>query len=372
MFGDIKIDKLRFVYNKNALNINQRKKMDKELNYYFSDYAYSNKAGLILNNLNPAKLKRTTNLQMPLEDILFKVFDKVCLSDNSIKENSWITMLHLTKDILLKKPVEYYIKELSSKLYSRFKTDIVSSMGTNSLYLSYINSEDGEKIPKFRIKFYDKGQEYYQKHKTWIYPVQEKLSPVEIKELNKAYCKKRNTINLSKVNILRIEIELLGKGKLSLLTKALSKNNDKLSMKLFVETLKKRELYNKCDEVFNKIIEKAIFEERNRKKIPEKNDNITKLARNLIKDRQMLNFYVNVADELNLKESFSDLAKFIEQKFDTTLLDELYNNLFSKNTNEILTKNQSERSLTAKNNHAFSNKHKELSLLYPVPIKDSS
>ncbi len=159
MFNDLKIDKLKLLYKKKDVAYEQRTEIKDWLEYYFPDCTTSCQSGFIQHNITPTKIirpKTTTkihNLQMPSEKELLNALDDITLHNSQVQDELKSTLIHLTKDIILQKPVKEYISMLSEIPYSNFDVELKSSNSEPSLYLHHNYSVDSQESCKFLIKF---------------------------------------------------------------------------------------------------------------------------------------------------------------------------------------------------------------------------
>lgn len=174
LFNSIKIDKLNLTCEKRRIEPDTRHVIAKELKRYFPDATISKKYSYIFQRFTPTKLWRGKgevihNLQMPEEKNLKEVLWNIALQDTELLEAMWDTEIHLAKDFLLPKQVQEYIVMLANKPYSRLIPEIIESNGgICALYLHYDTDVNLKNHPKFLIKFYDKVEEYYRRHNTYI------------------------------------------------------------------------------------------------------------------------------------------------------------------------------------------------------------
>lgn len=363
MFKTVKIDKLRTVYKKKEVSEEDRIRMDNTLRTYYPDYTMSHKAGLVLSTFTPTKQRREGiidlkhNLQMPS----LSQFQEPL---KHLNQNMWFSIIHLAKDTLLTKSVNDYLKMLAERSYSKIEPELIESEGVYSLYFKYSHKDDSR--IKFVIKCYNKSAEYFKRHKTYLCPLYEPLTKEEIKQVEQAYDSKTQTLNLEKLNLLRIEIELQGADKLSPLTNLLSGNEqEQFTVDLLLNAIRKGTLYKDLDHIFTNILQKTIFNTKETfKTATAEVSKVRKLACNLLLESSDFYDYKVVADELELQNPFSEMGTIIRKVTpDSVLYHELYSKLFQK---------VSPTQLIRSCNSYSSIQLKDFILIYEVPIWDDS
>ena len=341
-FGTTKIDKLRFVYKKSDLSEYQKHKLDKKIRLYFHDGMPSNKAGHIMYRFTPTKLVTPErkvlnhNIQMPSERVLKDVFEDITLSNYSIQNDIWCTELHLAKDIILKNAVNDYLIELANRQYQNLDIGLLhSNIDAYSLYIHSKHNIDSDEKIKFIIKFYDKAKEFYKKNNTYICQLHEPLSQEDINQVGSAYNPKDLTLDLSKINLMRVEIELHRKNKLQPVLDKLSHLDEFLSVSVLIKALKSGTLYDKLEKVFNNLLKECVFDKENVEPTIENISMIRQLTAKLLSECPKFYYYRAIAREQGLMEQFKEISKISEKFRISDLYQELYNKLFITNKEEI-------------------------------------
>lgn len=369
MLSKVKIDKLRLIYKKKDVPQETREEIDNILRTHYPDYSLFNKAGLVLSTFTPTKQKRhgmpelKHNLQMPS----LKQFQEPL---THLHPKMWFSIIHLAKDILLTNPVNDYLLMLAERSYSRIEPELIESEGIYSLYFKYSHNDDSLNGINFVIKFYNKAEEYYKQHKTYICPLYEQLTQNEIKQLGKAYDSDTHSLNLRDLNMLRVEIELQGADKLSPLTNLLShKDKERFTVELLLNVINKGTLNTDLEQIFTTILQRTIFNAKETLETATAEvSKIRKLACELLLDSSDFYGYQNVANELGLQNQFSEIRTIIRKVTpNSDLYKELCNKLFFKGDKSAL-KNRFIRTCKP---HSSPNL-KDFILIYVVPILDDS
>ncbi len=369
MFNKVKIDKLRLIYKKKDVLQENRIEIDNILKQSYPDYSLFNKAGLVLSTFTPTKQKRygmpdlKHNLQMPS----LKQFQEPL---NHLNPKMWFSIIHLAKDILLTNSVNDYLLMLAERSYSRIEPELIESEGIYSLYFKYSHNDDSLNGINFVIKFYNKAEEYYKQHKTYICHLYEPLTKDEIKQLGKAYNPETNTLNLKDLNLLRVEIELQGADKLSPLTNLLShKDKERFTVDLLLNAIRKGSLSNDLEKIFTTIIQRTIFNTKETLETATTEvSKIRKLACELLLESSDFYDYQNVADELGLQNQFSEISTIIRKVTpNSELYKELCNKLFFADDKTA----EKNGFIRTRKPHSSSNLV-DFILIYVVPIIDDS
>lgn len=379
MFGDILIDKFRYAYKKSDISHEDIINMRLCQNYYFPDSSIDYKCGNILATFTPTKMtgergdNSSHNLQMPEQDMFFECLSDITLDKPEIQQKCRLTLIHLTKNFLLSKPVNEYISVFTEKQYSRLVPEVISSSndGSYSLYLRYSHDVDSEYNPKFLIKFYDKVAEYYKQHKTYICHLQEPLTEYEKSLVGGAYDEEKRTLNLECLNILRIEIEFHGSEKIKPIKLNLDTDRDFLSLDLIINSLREGKFYTTLDKIFTETLKKLVFNaEETLDSATAELSKIRKLACKLLFTSSRTYHYKAVADELGLENQFSTINSIIKKIVpDSELYQELYNSVFITGDNEESTP---VKCVIRSCNSYSSQLLKVFILVYEVPILDDS
>lgn len=369
MFNKVKIDKLRLVYKKKNVLQENRIEIDNILRQNYPDYSLFNKAGLVLSTFTPTKQKRhgmpdlKHNLQMPSQKQFLEPL-------NHLHPKMWFSIIHLAKDILLTNSVNDYLLMLAERSYSRIEPELIESEGIYSLYFKYSHNDDSLNGINFVIKFYNKAEEYYKQHKTYICHLYEALTKDEIKQLGKAYNPETNTLKLKDLNLLRVEIELQGADKLSPLTNLLShKDKERFTVDLLLNAIRKDSLNNDLEKIFTTILQRTIFNTKETLETATAEvSKIRKLACELLLESSEFYDYQNVAKELGLQNQFSEIGTIIRKVTpNSELYKELCNKLFFAG-DKTAEKNVFIRACKP---HSSPNL-KYFILIYEVPILDDS
>lgn len=217
-----------------------------------------------------------------------------------------------------------------------------------SVYLSSPNrNPESDNEGTMIIRFYDKVQEYFDRHNTYILPLKFPISEEEKLRLGSAYNHEANIINLEHLNILRIEIELHKKTRLQPIAKILTgEAQDFLSVRNMLQSLEEGALYQKLDEIFTDILRKFVFPNAQAfiDKEPKKIRKVRELAVKLLSSSP--NFYKYKFSAKcrgrSAKDSFNDISKLTRvEKSNSELYQELYNEVFKENKSELLISNMS-------------------------------
>ena len=286
IIGNILIDKLRInipipLLEKLGINAEKHKQDLKNiLIKYFLDkkaYSVSTAYGYLRITLTPTRFKPNdraiytdTNLEMPSETWLFNLFKELGFNNKNrrIVESSYITWIHLTKNIITDKaPLDYIMFLADFPLRKRFISSLISSNARNtSLRLSTpkrnANMKDiiGDRI----FLFYDKTQELQNKAKKGNITPKYKLTENEIKCISEHggwYYEPANYLNISGLNLLRCELQYRYKDKIKPLQKFLnpkSKENN-LTMATIIDLLREKELYTKLETFYPNELREVVF-----------------------------------------------------------------------------------------------------------------
>ncbi|MCM1265970.1 MAG: hypothetical protein NC200_07200 [Candidatus Gastranaerophilales bacterium] len=380
MFGDIKVDKLRFIYKKKEVSYEDRHEIHSRLKRYYPDSTTSSKTGFIQNTFTPTKLIRKQgkdnkhNLQIPSQELLYKTLDNITLNNPLLQEKCHNTLIHLTKDILLSKPVYEYIDMLSKRSYPYLITEEKASNNKPSLYLHYPYNPDSEDTCAFLIKFYDKVQEYYFRHGHYICSLYEPLTQDELHLAGNAYDEKTNTLNLENLNILRIEIEYHESKKILPLTKVLDPNAERLTTDLILRSLRAGIFNNTIEQIFNNTLHKHMFYANETLETATAGlSKVRELASKLLLKSSQTCHYKAFAEDSGLLNQFLEIDTITRKiKPESELYNELYNALFSSNSSVkeggITEETKSVSVCKPYNSQTL----KGFILIYEVPIWDDS
>lgn len=377
MFNDLKIDKLKLLYKKKDVAYEQRTEIKNWLEYYFPDCTTSCQSGFIQHNITPTKIirpKTTTkihNLQMPSEKELLNALEDATLHNSQVQDELKSTLIHLTKDIILQKPVKEYISMLSEIPYSNLDVELKSSNSEPSLYLHHNYSVDSQESCKFLIKFYNKVQQFYKEHGHYKCQLYKPLTPKEIELVGNAYIPKKKILNLEHLNILRIEIEYHETAKIKPIIKELNPSADCLSLSIILNALKNKNFYSTLDKVFNTTLQKYVFSANTKLKTATAElSKVRQLACKLYHESGLTCHYTAVANELGLSNQISEINSILRKIMpDSDLYTELHNILFS--SDDKLESTEEEQRICDCNPCNFRTL-KDILLIYDVPIWDDS
>ena len=262
MLNRPKIDKLNFTINKRELfNVD----IDRVISYLKGKKdveCNNNPPNYIIVNLNPNKLIRQNinydatyehNLQMNTDLILnfFNELEKFHIYPYKCN----ITNLHIAKDRIMEENPQAYNKPLIDN-QTQYKGRIVAYEENNGTTPSVrvCNKSKSMKRGSWFIKFYDKAVEIQEHLKiTEITPL-EPLSKEDIKLLGRGYSKYTGRINLTKINLMRCEIELKNDSLL-----LLPRIGTRLTAMDIITMIKGEVLYNELNKVFEEILNKGVF-----------------------------------------------------------------------------------------------------------------
>lgn len=274
--------------------------------------------------------------------------------------------------------------------------ETVESDVSISLYLHFAQGIESEETPHFRLKFYDKGAEYCKRHDSPICKLYEHLTEKEIELLGEAYNPDTHSIDMSKVNMLRVELELVQKDKLTPIVERLDNTADKLTLNMILRALDNNSLYGVLKEVFHEKLRKYVFTaydtldnvaEENKLSIIRKN-----ACRLQLEDNRSKHFTA-LMTELGYKDSVTTMNGLVRKIIpDSELYMELYSAIFFNDDSAITEEPTEEFVATApdstdvdstvsnlivsKENIAshdlYSSDIKNFMLIYEVPILDDS
>ncbi len=378
-FGTTKIDKIQLSYPKTLIPEEIRGNIDAKVNKYFPDKISFNKAGNIFYRITLTKLvinkrKGTAhNLQMPSQELLLQAFEDITINNRILQENVKDTVIHLAKDIILDKPVNNYIMMLGNLSYSRLSPEIIESDGFQySLYLTPNHAIDSSgKNIKSSILIYNKPEEFYRKYGTYICKLLEPLSPTDVEKVGSAYNPSNNTLDLSKINLMRIEIEIKSTKKLQPIINLLTNEESTLTASVLIKSLKEKLLYTAVEKIFTQKLKESVFSaEQTFETATQGINDVRKLACDIL-SKSDIYFYSAIADELGLESEFSEYARIIRKIIpDSDLYTELYHKLFLNSDSReypVFT----ELFESGCNSYSF-DYLKDFILAYEVPIWDDS
>ena len=373
MLGSIILDKLRIVYTKKSVTYEDREIIKTNLKNFCPQAQILNKAGCIYNSFSPAKLitisrsqNKDHNLQMPPQDELLKVLCEIF--PKKMRKEAWVSICHISKNIVLSQPVQEYISFLSNLNFPYLSIESVESNGTASLYLQYNSNIESAETPHFRIKFYDKGHEYCKRHESPICKLYEALTKKEIELLGEAYNAKAHTVDMSKINMLRVEIELVQKDKLIPIIKRINNKENSLTLPMILGSLRKNKFYEILESLFNeKLLKYVLCAIDSFEKFAEDNkvSELNKQACLLQLEDNESKYFTALMNELGFSDSVAKMNKTIRKIIPNSILyAELYSALFPNKNNALKFKSASL--------DLYNSILKNFILIYEVPIWDDS
>ncbi len=263
MLQNPKIDKLSFTINKNDV---MKDKIDDILEYLkdVDGVNFNNSSRYITVNVTPTKLIRPNlnydnggmyhNLQMDT-DLLVEFFEQLERRFSIFAHKLNITGMHNTKDRIVEGLPHNYNKPLvdtQTQYKGRVRAFEVNNGTTPSVHIQ--NESDSMKRGSWFCKIYNKGEQLQDHLKvTEITPL-EPISKEDIKTLGRGYSKYTGRINLTKVNLMRIEHELK-RGSLLLFPHT----GSRLRVIDILTMIEEDTLSENLNRVFTIIMEKALF-----------------------------------------------------------------------------------------------------------------
>lgn len=380
MFNDTKVDKLRFRYVKKNIKLEDRYDIKEGFYKYYPDNITSAKASYIHHTITPTKLLRDNpelqhNLQMPTQHKLLYAFNDIIMHKINLQREFVATMMHLAKDIVLPNPVRDYILMLNNKSYVRLEKELKLSNNSPSLYLHYKCKSHLRKSYKFVIKFYDKAQEFFNQHGHYDCPIYEPLTPNELALVGNAYDDVTQTLDLSQLNILRIEIEFHESPKIMPITQTLSPEATQLTMPMIINALREGTFYDTLDEVFNRTLKKHVFNaDKTYETTMVKLSKVRLLACKLYHESSLTSHYRAIAEDSGLTSQFSEIDKITRKVTpDSELYKELYNTLFPSIPDDVQEGKEVEEEKSARCCNTYNlRQFKHFTLIYEVYIWDDS
>lgn len=280
--GNILIDKIRITFPIATLTalMHTAKSYIEEareiLEQYYprSAYSVSKSRGEIKITITPTRFKPAhnftftdTNLEMPSENWLLNLLLELGFKNRMFGETARIVLIHLTKNVVVNKPVHWYIKLLSSYPFARgYKPAYIYSSEDNatlSLATQKHNTEKADTNGDRMIIFYDKVRELLDKTSLKSIEVKEPLTDEDIAVLksHEVYYNRRfRRLDLDNLNLLRCEQQYKYREKIKPLARFLNDNtNDVLTVNTLIELLKKESLYTKLNSFYIQQLKKIIF-----------------------------------------------------------------------------------------------------------------
>lgn len=262
MILEPKIDKLEFTFDKRNIPDNKLEDV-----IFFLDclgVKYQKPSYYLTVHLNPTKLRRPNlnydydnslchNLQMNTDVLVnfFEELEKFSISANRLN----IRNLHIAKDRVTEHNPDDYNKTLIANT-TRYKGRVRAFEVNNSTHPSVhiCNESKSMNRGEWLIKKYNKPEQLKSDLKVdEITPV-DPLSKEEIKILGRGYSKYTGRVNLNKVNLMRMELEL--KGKQLLLFPHIT---ERLTVCDILTMIKDHTLTENLNRVFNGRIENTLF-----------------------------------------------------------------------------------------------------------------
>lgn len=407
-----KVDKLRFCCERLSIDLQTLEDIEASAKEQFYGALKFTKGKFSFIEITPTRLKRGNeqqhNLQRPCQLLFSEALNNIFLTEQN---RFWCTNIHIAIDVVMPRPVQNYIKFLNGLKYrSLVPNTHFTSSNNKSLYLApaKIKKSDKNYTERHLIKFYDKKQEYIDKHNTSVVHLNEPLSEDEINILGEAYNRNEHTVDLGRINFIRIEVELKGTNALKNLVTHFGsiRVNNRVTYDRIVRAVNWQ--------AFNRIIENYLIEHLNKYIFSQFTENVTentsdsytKFAAEFLTNSGNIYKYKNTFKEFlhidkNLERNFSNLvtkskqyvsqnALFNELKeaiessleFNNTLSVEpntkpVQDNLLQYNSVTGMVKESWPSFFILLNNavslcKAYCNSLKQILLIYPVPIWDDS
>ena len=271
MIIEPKIDKLAFTFDKRSTPDDKLEDV-----IFFLDCSgvkYNKSSYYLTVHLNPTKLRRPNlnydydnslchNLQMNTDVLVnfFEELEKFSISASRLN----IRNLHIAKDRVTEHYPDDYNKPLIANT-TRYKGRVRAFEVNNSTHPSVhiCNESKSMNRGEWLIKKYNKPEQLKNELKVdEITPV-DPLSKEDIKMLGRGYSKYTGRVNLNKVNLMRMELELKGTQLL-----LFPHETNRLTASDILAMIHNNTLIDNLNKVFNERMERAIFPER---KEPTKN-----------------------------------------------------------------------------------------------------
>lgn len=262
MIIEPKIDKLAFTFDKRSTPDDKLEDV-----IFFLDCSgvkYNKSSYYLTVHLNPTKLRRPNlnydydnslchNLQMNTDVLVnfFEELEKFSISASRLN----IRNLHIAKDRVTEHYPDDYNKPLLTNT-SQYKGRVRAFEVNNSTHPSVhiCNESQSMNRGEWLIKKYNKSAQL--KDKLGVYEITpvDSLSKDDIKILGNGYSKYTGRVNLNKVNLMRMELEL--KGKQLLLFPHIT---ERLTVCDILTMIKDQTLTENLNRVFNERIENTLF-----------------------------------------------------------------------------------------------------------------
>ena len=410
-----KVDKLRFCCDRLNIDLTTLEDIEASAKEQFYGALKFTKGKFSFIEITPTRLKRENeqqhNLQRPCQLLFSEALNNTFLLETDVQNRFWCSNIHIAIDVVVPRPIQNYIHFLGGLKYRFLVPNTHStSLNNKSLYLAPAKIKKSAKnyTERHLIKFYDKSQEYIDKHNTSIVHLNESLSEDEINILGEAYNRNEHTVDLSRINLLRIEVELKGAKFLESLANHFEGNrfNNRLTYNRIIQTLDRNTFKNIIENYLIEHLNKYIFSQFTENVTENTSDSYTKFAAEFLTNSGNIYKYKNTFKEFlhidkNLERNFSNLVtkskQYVSQnalfnelreaiessfEFNNTLSVEsntepVQDNLLQYNSVTGMVKNSWLSFFILLNNvvslcKAYCNSLKQILLIYPVPIWDDS
>lgn len=345
MLGDVLIDKLR-ISLKLSGEINQymaKKRLDDIISKHFrkgnytvnfdkSYFRVTFTPSLYLDNVEEAKNKPILNMQMPEVSKFLLLLKQIY---EVLGGSAVITWIDITKDVFTLLDAVKYIKAMSKRKYKYpyNKSEYTSETDCVTLTLSphkrkdVIDCKNDNRV----ITFYSKIKEVKSKTNTrFIDNVSLSDEEKELfskEEYKDRYVAETGRLYIDNLKILRCEQRYKFSNNIKRITNILtdSKDNDKLTLALFIKYLENGELYNKLNEFYTKELRKYVFYDD----INEDKDIKLNKHEEIVKD-YLVKYDINITDfqfllkETGFKEQFDYSMKKVQYHTQDMYYKELY------------------------------------------------
>lgn len=279
--GKILIDKLRInipysvIVEEHLENEFTVRKLRETLSNFFYKRAYSvsMSRGEIKITLTPTRyltrdeLATDVNLEMPSENWLLNLFNKLGFSNYRLAESSRITVIHLTKNLIMDYPVKNYICFLHGfPCKDGLKPSIISSDEDNATIRfsrpkRNIDKEDSN--GDFNVVIYDKIRQLLDKANLDSVYLKQDLTTEEkriLKSHNVFYSPKLKQLDFHNLNLLRCELQYRYKEKIAPIAEYLTNSKEgTLTIATLMGLLEEKQLYNKLDRFYSMQLQKYFF-----------------------------------------------------------------------------------------------------------------
>lgn len=407
-----KVDKLRFCCERLSIDLQTLEDIEASAKEQFYGALKFTKGKFSFIDITPTRLKRGNeqqhNLQRPCQLLFRDALNNTFLTEQN---RFWCTGIHIAIDVVMPRPIQNYIQFLGGLKYRYLVPNMHStSLNNKSLYLAPAKIKKSAKnyTERHLIKFYDKRQEYIDKHNVSIVHLNEPLSEDEINILGEAYNRNEHTVDLGRINFIRIEVELKGAKFLESLANHFEENrfNNRLTYNRIIQTLDRNTFKNIIENYLIEHLNKYIFSQFTENVTENTSDSYTKFAAEFLTNSGNIYKYKNTFKEFlhidkNLERNFSNLVtkskQYVSQnalfnelreaiesslEFNNTLseapnTEPVQDNLLQYNSVTGMVKESWPSFFILLNNvvslcKAYCNSLKQILLIYPVPIWDDS